>query len=633
MPGIIGIVLTSGRESLQPALTGMSRAISFGGKGSLTTWMGTQTGLAVAGPGSEAMLAASEGAPEIVLAVTGQIYPDRIFRERLKAIKSQHVPKGTGQPVGLAQQLLGIYQKLGPGGLQGLNGAYVVVVWESQLSRLTLISDRGGLQPFYFWQTGKRLVFASRIQAIMHHPAFSPRVNPTALFDLLAAEQMLDERTLLYDVQSLPPAGWLTYENGRLDVRSYWQPVLYARGGAEPTEGEAIEGLAGQVLSAVRLLLDYASAEIGKGSGASLLLTGGLDSRLLAGALARNNREIPIRANTIGHEQARDVRYGREIALAAGLPYTGLPANPHYLDDYSAEYVRRTEGGSNVHASWILEELDYLAQSRTRAIFTGVGAEAVSGRHWLSDQTVNTRQEALARLCELRWTYSSAAKLLRPEIRVEAWQASRESLRRTLDEAPADNLLGWSDYFAYRQNRRHPTGNVLSDNVMVLEPFFENELVDYAYRLPPALRKKGQLYIKMIIQEFPEMARIGFTDSGRVLAEELHRPSTGTRLGRHARDLGLRIWNRLGRSVPSLRNRPYGDNPAQAIYYNYWLRTAQKRFVIDLLRQEEYYEDFLDVFQVHRLVDEHMAGRTDAFRLVDAVVTFVLWRQMTERSG
>ena len=405
----------------------------------------------------------------------------------------------------MSECLLALYRHQGPAGLQGLNGSYVAAVWDGLDRRLTLVGDRFGLQPMMYWQIGKRLVFSSRAQAIACHPQFTKLINPVAIFDLLATEQMIDERTLLTEVHSLPPAGLLTFCNGYLDVRSYWEPVLYQPGDVQPDEQTAVDGLADRICTAVdRLLFTMDGKDDANQPSLCLLLTGGLDSRALAGAIAYRSEQVLLVSNTIGHEKARDVRFGREIARAAGLEHTVLEADPNYLPKFARDCVRRTEGGINVHASWILAEADYLEQAGITRVMDGVGAEAVSGRHWLSDQPVSTISEAVDRLCDVRWTFSRAARLMRPELRADAEQCTRASLRRTLDEAPANHLLGWADYFAYRQNRRHPSGSILSEDAQVLEPFFDNDLIDYAYRLSPALRAKGGLYKKMIASRFPE---------------------------------------------------------------------------------------------------------------------------------
>jgi hypothetical protein len=35
---------------------------------------------------------------------------------------------------------------------------------------------------------------------------------------------------------------------------------------------------------------------------------------------------------------------------------------------------------------------------------------------------------------------------------------------------------------------------------------------------------------------------------------------------------------------------------------------------------------------VHRMVEDHMSGQADEFRLISAVSTFVLWRKLFDQS-
>jgi len=189
-------------------------------------------------------------------------------------------------------------------------------------------------------------------------------------------------------------------------------------------------------------------------------------------------------------------------------------------------------------------------------------------------------------------------------------------------------LLGWSDYFSYRHTRRRPTGSILAEDAQVLEPFFDNELVDYVFRLPPALRGRGNLYKKMIIYRFPEVASVGYSDSGLVLLDELTGKPSPERLRSWLGDTARQIKRRASRQLSFLGLPAPSDNPAHAVLYNTWLRTAARPFVLDIIAQKDLYADFLDAARVRRMVDDHMTRRADSYRLVNAVVTFALWRKM-----
>lgn len=657
MPGIAGIVSSLERDTLPVILSRMTAAMNRQGS-EVRNWLGGGVGLSTVGRSAPSMLA-ERG--DCVLALAGRVVPDETLAERLRMAPEARSPER------MPQCLLDLYLHLGPQALEGLNGAYVAVIWDEPGAMLTIVGDRNGMEPLYYWRQGSRLVFASRVRAVAAHPRFNHRVDPVALFDLLAAEQMLDERTLFADAQALPPAARLTLKHEQFDVESYWSPRFYVPGSHAPDEDEAIDGMADRVSAAVARQLQsiggagqwapstsslipdtyplFPHLAAGEETGAStapqpaeepyasgllacLLLTGGLDSRLLAAALTRVADPGQVSAATIGHARARDVCYGAEIARATGLPHTILPSNPRYLADYAVECVLRTEGALNVHASWILGASAHLLDAGISAVITGVGAEAVSGRHWLAEQPVTTRQQALERFTGVRWAYPKAGGLLREEFREDAFLASRESLRHTLDAAPSDHLLGWADYFSYRQARRKPTGSILAEETVVLEPYFDNDLMDYVFRLPPAMRLGGQLFKKMILYRFPEVATIGYTDSGLMLADEILSLPRGRSLADWINDMRARLWKRAARALPLLSGTQQSDNPAHAIYYNTWLRTDARAFVTDLLVHEDLYSDFLDAARVHRLVEDHMTGRADAYRLVNAVVTFALWRKL-----
>lgn len=162
---------------------------------------------------------------------------------------------------------------------------------------------------------------------------------------------------------------------------------------------------------------------------------------------------------------------------------------------------------------------------------------------------------------------------------------------------------------------------------MVLEPFFDNELVDYAQRLPPELRRAGALYRKSIARHFPGLAQVEYTDSGARLADAAGN-STAQQL-----QSWLLGWSRRARRQAALRLPFLGlplisDDPDRAIQYNTWLRTANRTYALNLLSRDDLYGDVFDAPAVRRLVEDHMAGRRDAFRLVNGVLTFALWRQL-----
>ncbi len=625
MPGISGWVADGGAAPSAETINRMSAALQTRDIFTHQTWAGPQAGLQVVDWDAERQLAQMDGS---ALALTGQLLVDETLEERLRCLPEPvHLPAaGDFQ---LARSLLKLYLQSGTQALQGLNGMYALAIWDDALARLTLLTDRAGLHPLYYWHGSGGFYFATRVAALASLPAFPRQVDPAAVMDLLAAEQMLDERTLFAAARALPPGAMLTFDRRGPTLTRYWQPRLHQSGGPELPEADALDGLYYYVQQAaeraVKNIVYTNPRNNGHHPSACLLLTGGLDSRLLAALLTCSGENNLLCAGTIGHERAYDVLFARKIAQATGLFHNTIASDPAYLVKFAETGVRRTDGGFNVHASWVLGMEQFLLDHHITGVLTGVGAENISGRHWLSEQRVPTREAAFERLVCERWNYPRSVQLLRSDLRAAALEESQASLWRTLAEAPGDAPLGWGDYFSFRQSRRHPTGNILSEAARVFEPYFDTDLVDFAYQLPPVLRGGGALYRKMIIERLPQVAGIGYSDTGQRLNGQNCNDSSPWSAQLQA--FNRRLIRQLERRLPLLRGEPFGDKISQTIYYNHWLRTAARTFILNLLDRTELYADVFDVAQVQRLVNAHMSGQADAYRLVDAVLTFVLWRK------
>jgi asparagine synthetase B (glutamine-hydrolysing) len=327
-----------------------------------------------------------------------------------------------------------------------------------------------------------------------------------------------------------------------------------------------------------------------------------------------------LEAFTLGHERSREVMIGREIAGLAGLPHSMIPANPGYISDYAERCVTLTEGNMNIHAAWILGVEEHLQTHPTSAVITGVGGEGISGRHMLAELANPNLEQALNWLSTQHFRYPQAEELLRPEL-LPALAESRAWLKDIVAQAPGSHPLARYDFYYYRQMRRHPTGSVLANATQVIEPYFDNDLVDFALSLPPEMRACGRLFKGLLQQHFPELAAVGGT--GSLAGGSSQTPSVLRRLDALVRQMHRRVNRYLLFFNPSLT----GDRPDSAIYYNHWLRNAARPFVTRLLQREDLLGDYLDMRAVQALVDSHMSGRRNAFRTLGALATFALWRR------
>jgi len=62
-----------------------------------------------------------------------------------------------------SQVILNLYEKFGINFLSKLNGMFVIVIYDKILNQLTIIRDRFGIKPIYFYYDGKSFVYSSEI--------------------------------------------------------------------------------------------------------------------------------------------------------------------------------------------------------------------------------------------------------------------------------------------------------------------------------------------------------------------------------------------------------------------------------------------------------------------------------------
>lgn len=175
---------------------------------------------------------------------------------------------------------------------RGVDGEWVVVVFDPSARRVTLISDRtGAVRAFYSNRDGTVALSSSRLEII---PLLSsPRLSPPGCFDLLTAGFTLDPASLLEGVQVTQPGEVVLCAPEGTTVKRYYSPVKFEVDYFRD-EAEAVAGL-GEGFSRV----------FGKHARSSrspcVLLSGGIDSLAMLRYVQEASAE-PVQTVTFSFE-------------------------------------------------------------------------------------------------------------------------------------------------------------------------------------------------------------------------------------------------------------------------------------------------------------------------------------------
>jgi asparagine synthase (glutamine-hydrolysing) len=193
------------------------------------------------------------------------------------------------------------------GCLRHLRGMFALAIWEEGSQTLLLARDRVGKKPLYYHLLGDSgIVFGSEIKAILQHPEVPREPDLTAIDNFLTLQYVPSPLTAFQEVRRLPPAHWLTWQPGRLNVQRYWEPDFTSE--LQLTEGEIRQEMMRLLEEAVRIRLE---SEVPLGA----FLSGGIDSSAVV-ALAARSMSSPLKTFSIGFRQARfdESRYARMVA-------------------------------------------------------------------------------------------------------------------------------------------------------------------------------------------------------------------------------------------------------------------------------------------------------------------------------
>jgi asparagine synthase (glutamine-hydrolysing) len=220
--------------------------------------------------------------PETGLGIVfnGCIYNFKELRAELQSAGFRFFSQGD------TEVILKAYRAWGPGCVKRLVGMFAFALWERDSGRVVLARDRLGIKPLYYADSEGSFRFASTLPAVLASGQIDTSIHPAALHHYMSWHSVVPPPlTILAGVRKLAPGTILTIEpDGRRTEERYWQVEVGAAASRSASEPEwrarVIEALDRSVQR--RLVADVP---------VGVLLSGGLDSSLLVGLLARQGHD------------------------------------------------------------------------------------------------------------------------------------------------------------------------------------------------------------------------------------------------------------------------------------------------------------------------------------------------------
>lgn len=207
------------------------------------------------------------------------------------------------------ETILHAYEEWGEECVKYLRGMFAFAIWDSKAKRLFLARDRLGIKPLFYAEYKGRLYFASEMKAILANQEFPRDMDEAAFTSYFTLSYIPAPLTIYTGIRKLLPGHTLTWENGQISIRKYWD--LYFEPDRGKDEKHFIEGFMDLLQDSVKIRL---MSEVPLGA----FLSGGIDSSAVVALMSKfttnsvNTFCIGFSGNTGGYLDER--KYAQMVA-------------------------------------------------------------------------------------------------------------------------------------------------------------------------------------------------------------------------------------------------------------------------------------------------------------------------------
>lgn len=509
------------------------------------------------------------------------------------------------------------WERDGADGLRRVQADFALACWDRRDHVLELARDPLGTRPLYWVRAGDRIAFASEIPPLLGLPWVSRELGLEQLSEYLSFRYVHAPRTMLRDVQSVPPGHVvrLSREGSRIErwVRPRWAPP----GSQATTEDAARMVDAGLRRSVARRLRGPDPVAV--------LLSGGLDSSaILWHALDLGARPTAFTL-ALADDRTDEGAFAARTAKVLGADHQVLRVDGDALAE-DLEATTRAFGQPLPSAAAVLQRrLMEAIRPSFRVVLSGDGGDEVLGGRGMNVLAARMRRNRLL---------GRLPAPLRRASRGLARKAGLSDLSASSAQFGRDRSIGGSRVFhsAERAQLLRDPGLVRPGiRRVVLDPFYQEVDTDPFNGVLHAWQR-GWLPEDSLLRSDRTAAHAGLEVRYPMLDGSLVR-TCGSLPGDVkvvAQGLGFQTKWPLrqameGRLPPSVLNRPKRSLPNPL---GRWLRGGGRGFLMETV--EHISADASALFapaEVRRLASEHLAGKANHGLKLWTLVLFSTWRR------
>jgi asparagine synthase (glutamine-hydrolysing) len=618
MCGIVGILHRDGRPASPVVVKAMTDMIAHRGPDGEGLYCDGPVGL---GHRRLSIIDLTDAARQPMATLDGRFvitYNGEIYN--FKELKAELSARGRiFHSSGDSEVLLNAFAEWGVSALLRFNGMFAFGIWDSKFRRLTVARDRFGVKPVYYTEIDGAFLFASEIKAFLRFPNFVARMNVAGLSEYLTFQNFFSDQTLFRGVKLLPAGSSIQIQADRapIGLDRYWD-FHFQEPESDLDELSTLDELDFLFQQAVNRQM-VSDVDVGA------YLSGGMDSGSITALAAK---QLPfVRTFTVGFDlnSASGVELGYdERSKAEHMSY--LFKTEHYEMVLKAGDMER----ALPQLAWHLEEprvgqcypnyyAAKLASKFVKVVLSGTGGdELFAGYPWRYYRAVvNDDFDHYVQKYYGFWQRLVPNELL-ARVMAPVWEngcaLSTTDIFRNVFQDHAHQLTRPEDYInhsLYFEAKTFLNGLLVVDDKLAMAhglegrvPFLDNDLVDFATRLPA----------KMKLGNLTEVVALNENEPG----------GKAERYFQKTRDGKLVLRKMMARHIPNSvadREKQGFSAPDSSWFKGESIDYVRRR----LLNKRARIYDYLDHATVRDLIDDHLEGRQNRRLLIWSLLNLEQW--------
>jgi len=558
----------------------------------------------------------SDISKEIWITYNGEIY-------NFKEIKTELIQLGYKFRTHTdTEVIICAYQEWGINAIHKFNGMFAFALWDKVRNIFYLVRDRYGVKPLYYTQLQDgTLIFGSEIKSILEYDGYQTEIDHEALLEYFTFQNIFTDKTLYKNIKLLPAGHYiqinLNNENPAVNPHQYWD-FDFKEPDHHEDEQDYLEELDRLFTQAVERQL-VSDVEVGS------YLSGGMDSGSITAIAAK---KIPyLKTFTVGfdlhsatglelgfdeREKAEHMSYlfkteHYEMVLKSGDMERCLPKFAWHLEE-----PRVGQSYPNYYAS-------KLASKFVKVVLAGTGGdELFAGYPWRYYRAVNNNSfEDYIDKYYLFWQRlvdnSQLKKIFSPIWDKVSHVWTRDIFRNVFHQH-ASSLTRPEDYVnhsLYFEAKTFLHGLLVIEDKLSMAhsletrvPFLDNDLVDFAMRLPAKL-KLGNLQ---------QVIRINENNIGDKAHQYFEKTNDGKLILRKA----------LDKYMP--KNITQGIKQGFSSPDESWFKGESIQYIRNkLLNTGRSIYQFLDFSTVEALLNSHIQGKENRRLFIWSLLNIEEW--------